>query len=116
MSRPGRTGRQRWTWCAEARNEFEDLKKADRLLLPMLAARLKSLTAKARGRPGLAAMGRARQLSVFTDVTYCLLFVERHDGQGLGGLHLCIADSSTLRCHGAACDLALYRLSEQRRW
>lgn len=115
MSRSGRMGRQRWTWCAEARKEFEDLKQTDPRLLPVLAARLKTLTAMAP-RPGLVAMGRVRQLSVVTDVTYCLLFVERDRGQGLGGLHLSHADTGTMRCHQAACELALHRLSEQQGW
>src|SRR5690242_881783 len=95
MSWPRRTGRQRWTWCSEARKGLEDLKQTDPLLLPVLAARLTALTARTHGRPGLAAMGRVRQLSLVTDVTYCLLFVERYDGQGLGGLHLGTADAST---------------------
>lgn len=106
--------RKSWTWCPEAKTELPSFKERDRFLLPELAAKLKGATTRT-SPPGEAAAGRVRQLAIITSTTYWVLFVERLDGRGLGGLLL-------HRCEGecyppaGAYEVAAHRLAEMSGW
>lgn len=107
--------RKRWTWCPAAEKEFRSFQESDRFLLPDLAARLQGATTMDR-RPGEAAAGRVRRLPVITGTTYWVLFVERRDGRGLGGLLLHRCEDRECYPPSGAYEVAASRLSGMRGW
>lgn len=108
--------RKSWTWYPEAKSEFRDFQQSDTFLLPELAARLEGATAITGRRPGQAGVGRVRRLAIVTSTTYWVLFVERQDGRGLGGLLLHRCDGTECDPPSGAYDVAAYRLSNMSAW
>lgn len=108
--------RQSWTWCPEAKAELPSFQEADKFLRSVLAAKLTIATTTANRRPGERAAGRVRRLAVITSITYWVLFVERRDGRGLGGLLLHRCEEGECNPPAGGYEVAAYRLSGMSGW
>lgn len=115
---PSKTNRRSWTWHRpDADHEWKRLKKQDPWAFGQLGRELERLTTQADGRPGQPAKGRVRQSFAPTGSTFlAVLFVERRDRSGLGGLllHRCKAKASAPP--ESAYETARHRLSEMAGW
>ena len=107
--------RMNWTWCPDAKAELPDFQATDRFLQPALTARLVRATTRTSRRPGEPGVGRVRRLAVITSTTYWVLFVERRDGRGLGGLFLHRCEGECYPPRGAY-EVAAHRLSGMSGW
>jgi hypothetical protein len=115
---PSRSGRKRWTWQhPEADHECKKLKKQDPWAYGQLGRELERLTAQSGGRPGRPAKGRIRQSSAPTGSTsLAVLFVERRDKPGLGGLLLHRCGTTVNAPPEGAYESARHRLSAMAGW
>jgi hypothetical protein len=91
-----RKSRSRWTWHPNALPGALDLQQRDPSGYGVLTAKLKILTKDKSGRLAQPGLGRIQQMLLVTGSTRwgVVLFVERQDGHGLGGLliHECVDD------------------------
>jgi hypothetical protein len=110
--------RSRWTWHPTAQREALDLQQRNPSDYGVLTAKLKILTKDKSGRLAQPGVGRVQQTPLVTDSTRwgVVLFVERQDGHGLGGLllHECVGDAGCPPPE--AYELAQHRLSEMTTW
>jgi hypothetical protein len=123
---PSRRNRKSWTWHPDADHECRRLRKQDPWAFGQLGHELVRLTTQTDGRPGRAAKGRIRQSFAPTGSTYlAVLFVERRDRPGLGGLllHRTGSVGGTRRTGGdpnnppeGAYETARHRLSQMTGW
>lgn len=113
-----RPSRKHWAWHRpDGEHECQKLKEQDRYAYGALIQELERLTRRGTGRPGQPATGRIRQSAVPTGPTsLAVLFVERRDKGGLGGLLLLQCDTSECAPPEGAYESAHYRLSEMTKW
>jgi hypothetical protein len=107
-----------WTWQRpDADHECTRLKDQDPWAYGQLTRELERLTVQSDGRPGQAARGRIRQSFVPPGSTYlAVLFVERHDRHGLGGLLLRRSGARGNPPPEGAYESARHRLAEMAGW
>ena len=110
--------RRAWTWHRpDADHESRKLKKQDPWTYGQLGRELQRLTSQRDGRPGKAVRGRIRQSFAATGSTYwAVLFVERRDKQGLGGLLLHRCGARANNPPEGAYESARRRLSGMSGW
>lgn len=115
---PSRRNRKSWTWHRpDADHECKRLKKQDPWAFGQLGRELERLTTQTDGRPGRAAKGRIRQSFAPTGSTYlAVLFVERRDRPGLGGLLLHRTEAKANNPPEGAYETARHRLSQMTGW
>jgi hypothetical protein len=113
-----RRSRKGWTWHPAAKSESKRFQEKDPGAHALMVAKLEHMTeVGGGGRLGQAARGRIRQLPVVIGSScWVVLFVERRDGGGLGGLLI-------HQCQGLAKDppeeayeLGRHRLSAMSGW
>lgn len=107
-----------WTWQRpDADHECKRLKDQDPWAYGQLGRALESLTAQRAGRPGQPARGRIRQSFAPTGSTHlAVLFVERRDKRGLGGLLLHRSGPGWNPPPEGAYESARHRLAEMAGW
>jgi hypothetical protein len=109
-------GSKKWQWHPLALLEYQELQKYDNDARVRLASKLVRLTGSS-GRPGESASGRVRQEPFAKDsALWFVLFVERADGRGLGGLLICRCKAHAKNPPVEVYQVASRRLAEMPGW
>jgi hypothetical protein len=105
-----------WAWHRAADREARNLKKQDPWGYGQLSRTLEQLTAEIGGQPGHPGKGRIKQVSApVGGSSWIVLFVERRDSNGLGGLVL-QRSARGKKLPDSAYETARHRLSETPGW
>jgi hypothetical protein len=109
--------RRRWKWHPAAVLESQELQNKDQDAHARLASKLVKLVTCSGRRPGESASGRIRQEPFVKDSALrFVLFVERADGRGLGGLLICRCQPGAKNPPSAVYQVASRRLREIPEW